>query len=84
MKSEQFSITKITKLIIYIYIVYLCKINVPLLVVELKNIYCNVKHMIQQPNLGKCLEKNMIYIKGCMHPNVHCNTIYDRQDMEAI
>ena len=51
--------------------------------VVLKNIYCNVKHMIQQPQLGKRLEKNMIYIKGCMHPNIHCNTIYDRQDMEA-
>ena len=27
------------------------------------------------------LDKN--YPKGCMHPYVHCSTVYNSQDMEA-
>ena len=33
------------------------------------------------PLLGMYLEKNSL--KGYRHPNVHCSTVYNSQDMEA-
>ena len=35
------------------------------------------------PFLGMYLEKTKINLKSYMHPNVHCSTIYNSQDMEA-
>ena len=35
------------------------------------------------PLLGLYPEKKHDF-KGCMHPNIHCSTVYNSQDMEAI
>ena len=35
------------------------------------------------PLLGLYPEKKHD-LKGCMHPNIHCSTVYNSQDMEAI
>ena len=60
------------------------KINVPLLVVTLKDTYCNVMAKTGSSNPTWANVQRKILFKGYMHPNVHCNTVYNGQDMEAI
>ena len=39
--------------------------------------------MIQQPHFWEYIQENG-NSKRYMHPNVHCSTIYNNQDMETI